>query len=269
MKKLFFSLALFIPGFAFAQLADSTQRLVHVQGAVNFRDIGGYKTTTGKTVAWGKIFRSADVSKLTNADLDTVAGRNIHTVYDFRGVAEAAAAPDRLPQNTQYQLCPQGSDSIPNAAQMAQILKEGNFLEKFYGNVAPLGERYKPLFQTLLAMPKDEAVMYHCTGGRDRTGIATALILYALQVPQSTIEADYTASNVYLEKMNTRMFKGLQQFTNMSEAEVKEAMELKPKYIQLTFAELTKKYGSLEKFFEKELGVGPKELKTLRAKYTL
>jgi protein-tyrosine phosphatase len=58
------------------------------------------------------------------------------------------------------------------------------FLTAFYSRVDPLAIRYKPLFQVLLTMDKKQAVFYHCTGGRDRTGIATALILNILQVPQ-------------------------------------------------------------------------------------
>jgi protein-tyrosine phosphatase len=70
MKKAF--LLLIMAAFAakgFAQVADSTKRHVVLQGAANFRDLGGYKTKSGKTVKWGKIYRSADISKLTDADL--------------------------------------------------------------------------------------------------------------------------------------------------------------------------------------------------------
>lgn len=269
MKRLIFSMAILLPGFAFAQLADSTQRLVHVQGTVNFRDVGGYKTRDGKTVAWGKVYRSADVSRLTEQDLDTLRQRHIHTVFDFRGKAEAGAAPDHLLPGTRYQLCPAGSDSLPTPAQMANYLKDGGFLEKFYGDPTPFGARYKPLFQELLTLPASEAVMYHCTGGRDRTGMATALFLYALQVPQETIEADFTASNVYLAPMNARMFKGMQQLTGMNEEQIKNAMALKPAHLQIMFNGIRKKYGTVEQFMEKELGIGEKELKVLREKYLM
>lgn len=269
MKKYIFSMAVLLPFFASAQLADSTQRLVRVQGALNFRDVGGYKTINGQTVAWGKVYRSADVSKLTDHDLQTLEQKHIRSVFDFRGKQEAAAAPDRLPANTQYQLCPAGSDSLPSATQMAGYLKQGGFLEKFYSDPTPFGARYKPLFQQLLTLPADEAVMYHCTGGRDRTGIATALFLYALQVPENTIEADFTASNVYLQPMHSRMFKGLQQLTGMDEDSIRKAMELRPELMRLMFAGIKKQYGSVEQFFEKELGIGAQEMKVLREKYLL
>jgi protein-tyrosine phosphatase len=269
MKKIILALAIALPGAAFAQLSDSTQRVVRMQGTVNFRDVGGYKTTDGKQVVWGKVFRSADVSRLTDQDLSVLEQKHIHTVIDFRGVKEAAAAPDHLLPHTDYQLCPAGSDSLPGAAQMGAVIKSGNFLEKFYGNTQHLGARYKPLFQKLLTLPASESIMYHCTGGRDRTGMATALFLYALGVPQSTIEADFTASNVYLLPMNRQMFKGMQQSSGLDEETIRKALELKPELLHSLFNAIKNKYGSVDNFFEKELGMGEKERAELKRKYTI
>jgi protein-tyrosine phosphatase len=269
MKKLMLACALMAPCISFAQLADSAKRVVRMQGTVNFRDAGGYATKDGKQVVWGKVYRSADVSRLTEQDLVTLEQRHIHTVIDFRGVKESAAAPDHLLPGTKYTLSPAGSDSLPGAAQLIQQIKEGGFLDKFYSNTQYLGERYRPLFQQLLALPDGESLMYHCTGGRDRTGMATALFLYALGVPRETIEADYTASNVYLEPMNARMFKGLTTGTGLDESTVRKAMELKPEYLRGMFAAIVAKYGSVENFFEKELGMGPEQLQQLKKKYTI
>jgi len=269
MKKLILAAAMLVPYIAFAQLADSTKRVVSMQGTVNFRDAGGYKTKDGKSVTWGKVYRSADVSKLTEKDLKVLADRHIHTVIDFRGVKESAAAPDHLLPDTKYTLSPAGSDSLPDAKSMIAAIKKGDFMLKFYSDVTPLGERYKPMFQQLLTLPDGEALMYHCTGGRDRTGMATALFLYVLGVDQATIEADYTASNVYLEPVMGKMFKGLTMGTGLDEAQVRNAMELKPEYLRAMFAAINEKYGSVEGFLKKEMGIGEKELKQLRKKYTI
>ena len=271
MKKLIISIVIIIPLFSLAQLADSTQRLVHMQGALNFRDAGGYKTTNGKEVVKGKVFRSADISKLTEADLQTMAGKHIYTVVDFRGVKESAAAPDKLLPHTDYTLCPAGSDSLPDMKQMARLVKEGGFLDKFYGTAGLpyFADRYKPFFQKLLTVPDTAAILYHCTGGRDRTGMASALFLYALGVPQSTIEADFTASNVYLAPMHERMYQGMVQGMGLDIATVKKEMELRPELIRTFFGVIANKYGSVEKFMEQELGIGSKELKVLRKKYTI
>lgn len=270
MKKYILLAAISMPVLASAQLADSAQRLVRMQGAINFRDAGGYATKDGKHVTWGKVYRSADVSHLTDADLQTFRNRHIISVIDFRGTKESAAAPDRLPEGTKYLLSPAGSDSLPNMQQMAAMIKQTGFLQTMYSSpsVKYYGERYRPLFQQLLTLPDTAAIMYHCTGGRDRTGMATALFLYALGVPQTTIEADFTASNVYLAPMHAQMFTMMSKATGMQPEQIKKEMELRPELLQSFFSALAAQYGTVENFMEKELGVGPKEVAILRSKYT-
>ncbi|WP_442588984.1 tyrosine-protein phosphatase [Pedobacter sp. AW31-3R] len=269
MKKLIIVLTIFIPAIAAAQLADSSKRLLPVQAA-NFRDIGGYKTTDGREVVWGKVYRSAAIDKLSDADVELLGKKGIYTVVDFRGTAEAAAAPDRLPKNTDYTLSPAGSENLPDAAHMVTLLKEGNFLEKMYGaeGIKYAGDRFRPLFMKLLTVNKKEAVMYHCTGGRDRTGMATALLLYILKVPQETIEADYVASNVYLEKMYRNMFAPLAKMSGLTEEAVEKEMALRPELIRSFFKAINTQYGSVENFLQQEMAVGPKEIAALRATYT-
>lgn len=270
MKKILFAFAILFPAFSFAQLTDSTARLVHVQGAVNFRDVGGYTTKDGKAVKWNKVFRSASIHKLTDSDMDSLAARRIYTVIDFRGQQEAAAAPDRLLPGTAYTLSPAGSDSLPGAAQMAALIKQGDFLEKFYGTegIPYFGARYRPLFQQLLTLNDTAALLYHCTGGRDRTGMATALFLYTLGVPQQTIEDDFTASNVYLGNTLSQSLAPLAKATGKSEAEIRKAMALRPELIRIFFNTIKTKYGSIENFMDKELGIGKKETAILKKKYT-
>ncbi|RFM26149.1 tyrosine-protein phosphatase [Deminuibacter soli] len=267
MKKLLFSMVCCMPLFAMAQLADSATRLVHVKGAVNFRDIGGYKTADGKTVKWNKLYRSADIGHLTDSDVDTLTNRHIKQVVDFRGVKESQQSPDRLPKGTAYMLMPAGSDSLPDAKQMMALIKAGSFLPEFYGNPQYLGARYKGFFSMLLTMPNDEALLYHCTGGRDRTGMATALLLYVLGVPMKTIEADFTASNAYLESMNQSMYQGMVQATGTDLETIKKSFELRPELLHAMFAGIEKKYGSVSNFMQTELNVGPKQIAELKAMY--
>lgn len=271
MKKLIIAFALFLPSLTHAQLADSSQRLVHMQGAVNFRDIGGYRTADGKAVKWGKIYRSASIARLTDSDMHIMDSINIHTVIDFRGNAESAAAPDRLLPHTDYTLSPAGSDSLPDVKQMATLMKQGDFLDKMYGeqSIGYFGKRYKPLFQKLLTVPEHDAILYHCTGGRDRTGQATALLLYIIGVPQETIEADFTASNIYLGNTMSGMMEPLSKATGMSMEEIKKQMDLRPELIRSFFAAIRNQYGSIENFMKKEMGIGSKEIALLKKKYTV
>ena len=272
MKRMIIAFALCAPLFVKAQLADSSQRLVHMQGAINFRDIGGYKTADGHEVRWGKVYRSASINKLTDQDMETMKDKHIHTVIDFRGHAESAAAPDRLLPNTDYTLCYAGSDSIGNDMKsMVAMFKQGNMLDKMYGTegVQYFGARYKPMFQKLLGLKDDESILYHCTGGRDRTGLATVFLLRILGVPEAKIEEDFVASNVYLGNMMNGYMKQLAQATGKTEQELADEMKLRPELIQKTFKAIDAKYGSFDVFAQKELGIGKKEVAVLKKKYTV
>lgn len=271
MKKAFLMLTFLAPALAMAQLSDSTKRLVHLKGAVNFRDAGGYKTSDGRQVKWNKVFRSAAINNLTDSDMDSLRAKRIYTVVDLRGVKESAAAPDRLLEGTDYTLSPAGSDNLPSNQQMIEYMKKGDFLGDFYGKAGMpyFGERYKPVFAKLLAVNDTAAVLYHCTGGRDRTGMTTALFLYTLGVPQKTIEADFTASNVYLEPMMSKMYAPMVKASGIPAEDIKKKMALRPELIQIFFAAIKEQYGSIENFMEKEMGVGKKEREILRKKYTM
>jgi len=272
MRKLIVTIAFIALGTASnAQIKDSLRRVVKMEGAYNFRDTGGYKTSDGKEVALGRVFRSDAIDKLSDKDLKTFKDKKIVTVVDFRGIEEAKKAPDRLPQNTNYLICPAGSNNLPTAQDMAKFLKDKNFLFDMYGEggLPYFGERYRSLFVQLLTLKPDEALLFHCTGGRDRTGMASALFLYILGVPQDIIESDYVASNYYLAKNPTMrgMYSGLSKMSGLTEAEIKQQMELRPELIRNFFAAINKKYGSVENFFQVEMGIGPREIAVLKQKY--
>lgn len=271
MKKAF--LLLIMAAFAakgFAQVADSTKRHVVLQGAANFRDLGGYKTKSGKTVKWGKIYRSADISKLTDADLAILTEKNVNYDVDFRGTQEAAQAPDKLNPGMKYMLCPAGSDSIGNwIKEIAAAPKNSgdSIMTTYYSNTRYLTARYRPFFDQLLALPNDQSLLFHCTAGKDRTGIAAALFLYSLGVPYKTIVNDYTATNYYRTAENNRSIKGMVGMMHIDEGTARSMMAAKKEYLDATFAAINKKYGSVDNFLKDQLKLEDKQLSVLKSKY--
>lgn len=272
MKKISLVLAL-LAGFAAntaAQVADSAKRLVVLHGAANFRDLGGYKTTSGKTVKWGKVYRSADISRLTDADLAVLRDKKITYDVDLRGHQEAQQQPDKLNPGTDYVLCPAGSDSLSYwLKQIAAAPKNSgdSIMTAYYSNTRYLTERYRPFFDKLLAVPADQSLVFHCTAGKDRTGIAAALFLYGLGVPYETIVADYTATNYYRTADNDRSIKGMIGMMHMDEGTARSMMSAKKEYLDATFAAINKQYGSVDNFIKDQLKLNNKQLATLKAKY--
>jgi protein-tyrosine phosphatase len=251
MKYLFITLFVLITTNTFSQIADSTLRHVPLQGAINFRDLGGYTTTDGHHVKWHVIYRSADISKLTPAD------------------QESAKAPDKLNPGTDYILCPAGSDSL-NAAMfqhLAGMTSGGDsMMLVWYTNTAYLTARYKPFFGKLLVMPSGDALLFHCTAGKDRTGIAAALLLYALGVPYETIRQDYEATNYYRAADNEKSMSTLAGM-HVGESVIRAMESANGVYLDATFAALRKQYGSIDNYLTGQLGLDQTVLVKLRAKY--
>ena len=257
---------------ASAQIADSAQRMVKLKGALNFRDIGGYAAANGRHVKWGKIYRSAEINKLTAADLDSLQNRHINYVLDFRGSAEVSMAPDKLPAGTTRISLPAGSEGVgaDRTKMMEMMSKASNgdsIMLPFYTNIQSFTERYKPVFTTLLNNNKDSAILFHCTAGKDRTGISAALILYALGVDEQTIMQDYLASNYYRQQGNDQLKQMLIANYHIKEEVVDDVMMVKEKYLTATFDTIKEKYGSIDNYLEQEMGLSKKEMKKLKAHY--
>jgi protein-tyrosine phosphatase len=270
MKKsiLFFGIFLMASG-AFAQVADSAKRHVVLQGASNFRDVGGYQTADGHHVKWGQIYRSADISKLTDADLAVLKDKGIAYDVDFRGHQESAQAPDKLNPGTDYILLPAGSDNMDWVKSISTL--KGNqgdsLMVVYYSNTQYLAERYKPFFDKLLGLPQDKGLVYHCTAGKDRTGIGTALLLHALGVPYNTIVSDYLASNYYRQAANVKMVDQMTKFAKIDPQVATSMAGVKKEYLDATFNAISKQYGSVDNFLRTQIGLDDQKIALLKSKF--
>ncbi len=271
MKKLLYLFFLANPLFSSAQIADSAKREVKLQGAINFRDVGGYATKDGRHVKWGKIYRSAELNNLTDADLLKLQQLGIARVDDFRGPFEVKLAPDKIPLNATRIDLPSGSEHIGDSgSSFSKTMMKGNgdlLMLNFYSNTAPFANRYRPVFKELLQLNPDSALLFHCTAGKDRTGIAAALILYALGVNEKTIMRDYLATNYYRTSENEKAISGMVKNYGMDEATARKMMEAKEKYLNATFVSIIRQYGTVNHYLESVMGLDKKMLQKLRTLY--
>ncbi|MFP4225979.1 MAG: tyrosine-protein phosphatase, partial [Desulfobacterales bacterium] len=159
----------------------AAERRIPLEGAVNFRDIGGYQTTDGRLVRWGRVFRSDGLSRLTDADLAVLGRLGIAHVFDFRTAAEAADAPSRLPAEppAAYRNLPVSHGKF-DFVQAVKRLKAGDtswltpdYMRNGYlGSLSLHGETWGRVIRHI-AVASDGATVFHCTGGKDRTGVCT------------------------------------------------------------------------------------------------
>lgn len=140
---------------------------------------------------------------------------------------------------------------------------------KFFVDTAQGRRAYKKIFNELLTVPNNEAVLWHCSHGKDRAGFGTALILTALGFDKSTIYKDYLLSNKYNKKVNDEDLASLKK-SGASASAIKSEYYgdiVEKQYLDTAYKEAEKHYGSLEGYITKGLGISAHQIQQLRAKY--
>lgn len=270
MKTLLISISFFIvSAVAVAEDRDTlvynAKRAVKLEGGSNFRDLGGYPAADGKTVRWGHIYRSADISKLTDADLKTLEQRNIAVDCDLRGPDEVKTNPDRMPAGVAYVNLPVGSENVRVNANYANMNRD-SLMNASYSRTDHLKAKYKPIFDQLLVLDDTKALMFHCTAGKDRTGMGAALVLSALGVDRATILKDYAATDVYWKQGRERVTQLMSQ-GGAGSTQMARILAADPVYLNKFLTTIDQKYGSMDQFLATEMDLTPEKLATLRAKY--
>ncbi len=190
------------------------ERQIMLEGAVNFRDIGGYKTSDGREVKWGRVFRSDGLARLTAGDHVVLQGLGIRRVFDFRTAAEVAEAPDHLPADgsVRHINLPVTHGKIDFIDAMTR-LKTGDIswlspefmVEGYIQNLEQAGPVWGEVLNSI-AGSDEPAFLFHCTGGKDRTGTCAALILLMLGVAEDSVIQDHQLSNDCIAAMLPKVF---------------------------------------------------------------
>ncbi|MFD5640020.1 tyrosine-protein phosphatase [Streptomyces sp. NPDC127077] len=239
-------------------LAD---RLIKLDGAVNFRDAGGYRTSDGHWVKMGEIYRSDALNKLSDADLAKLRRLGIHAVYDLRMASERSSAPDRVPSGASYTVADvlAGSSTLTampaTEAEAVEMMVDG---EKFMVS----GDTARAAYTTVYAGAADGGgVLYHCTAGKDRTGWSSAALLTALGVPRSTVTNDYLASNTYRAAVNAAT---LAAMPPAQAAVYKPLLDVRAEYLNSGFDEVRAQYGDFRSYLRDGLHIDARELRDLK-----
>ncbi len=179
-------------------------RNVPLDGATNFRDLGGYAGQDGRTLRWRRLFRSDHLAGLSVADQTVLSGLGLRHAIDFRGIDERAATPYGWPGLDQRSLAiePTVVQKMQDLAAAGQALTApvvSELMKDLYRDmVRAQAQRFAELFDHLLQA--DAPLVFHCTAGKDRTGVAAALILLALGVPRDVVMQDYLLSNTLYQR---------------------------------------------------------------------
>jgi protein-tyrosine phosphatase len=237
-----------------------------LEGAPNFRDLGGRPAAHGRSVRTGKIFRSDHLGHLSRADIDRLHeayGRKWRVV-DFRGVNERATTPCTLP-HAQVHFLPieptvvqKLTDLLATTPDIPPETTVSLMQATYRGFVENNTHRFAAFFQHVLS-DTDTPLVFHCTAGKDRTGFAAALLLHALGVPLDVLWLDYLESN------QRRHDKPATSSLPDPIAHVLHAVQRE--FLQAALDAVTAAHGGMEAYLHNALGMTPHALEKLRHAY--
>lgn len=259
----------------------SEKRHIPLEGQSNFRDIGGYKTTDGRTVKWGEVYRTGELPRLTDEDVAQLKKLNLQMVHNFLLEEEIAQrGQDRLPSSTQLVENPIKTSADDLVLAVLEARKTGDFSvvppdlnTEVHRVLAREGrEEYAAMIRAL-SDPENRPFAFHCSHGVHRTGTATAILLSALGVPWETVREDYLLSNTFRAEENDKRIEQLTaeaaktlgvpadevDTTNMVAFYI-----LQGDYIDGTLEVILQEYGSVENYLQEGLGLSGEEIDILR-----
>jgi protein-tyrosine phosphatase len=246
-----------------------------MSAARNFRDLGGYATVDGQHIKEGLLYRSDHLKKVSTEDVEAVAALGIKRVYDLRSEKEREKDPPTLPKIGSLEVVhlPIYYAPLDPALTRRKILRgeveEGDFHQAMIESYRAYALDYRAQWSTLiidLSDPSGLPALFHCTHGKDRTGVAVAITLRALGVPQETVMEDYLLSNKFWESEASRLscFASCASFFRTPRAEVRALLEVRPEYLDASFTAIDERYGSFDNYLDQGLGIDEQTLQRLR-----
>lgn len=243
-----------------------SNRKLDFKNTSNFRDIGGLSTLEGKTLKWGKIFRSDNFSKLRSKDFEKFEALQITQIIDLRTSSEIEGKQDHLPENIKYEAIPIVDDNGDLLAQMkgkvirgeVSISESNAMMRELYEN--GVTQNISALREVILKIVNaDQPILYHCSAGKDRTGIITALLLSILKVDRETIVNEYLLSNYYRREKIESMLQKIKIAKiikpKLEPQVVLNFMNVDEEYLQATFNAIDKNYGTMDNFIQNALQI--------------
>lgn len=187
--------------------------MLELEEGINFRELGGYLTEDGRKIKWHKLLRCGSMAQLTKNDVDYLDQYGVRYIIDLRSPEESNYSPDKYPDKAQYfqdTVYPFSFSLFKNLGiinNMRLGASNTDFGRQTYLQMLldPHAQAaYRKMFNVLLENDKEgESVVFHCTAGKDRTGVAAFLILSALGVSEKQIVEDYLYTNLFFDNYSS------------------------------------------------------------------
>ncbi|CAM4418802.1 tyrosine-protein phosphatase [Paenibacillus alkaliterrae] len=261
-------------------------RVIPFEGTNNFRDVGGYLTANGRKVKHGLFFRSDELTGLSEQDLVSFRALNIKTIFDYRDDYEAQKKPDpvfagaknirisaiKADQASQINMPGNAEHADRKTHIIVDMVKNGFFKQfradtmmmELYTKLPIDNPSYKRLME-IIQHSDNLGLLHHCTAGKDRTGVGSALILLALGVPEETVMEDYLLTNTTMKAFNGKLLTQLAEHVDEVELQnIEHMLGVKEEFMEAVFGSIKKTYGNVDTYFAEEFGLTMKNRETLQ-----
>lgn len=255
---------------------------IPLEGTVNFRELGGYRAADGRRVRYGLLYRGGNLDALQSmADRQVLRSWGLHAILDLRSEGECAKHPDPVVPGADYhRMCAMrmadGTEMDFSSTGIERLAQEKAAFEKAAGHPVHDYEWFSSLYRQMpfgnpayrllfrLLEEQRAPLLFHCTCGKDRTGIAAMLILLALGVSREEAMRDYMLTNIYRHQIIEHSLQG--------KSAEERRLQLPVEGVDETMGggaidEILLRYGSYEAYYEAEYGLNRQRLAALRNFY--
>lgn len=253
-----------------------------IDSVPNLRDIGGYKTLDGRIVSTGLVYRANQLSGISQCDMVKLARLRLKNAYDLRTAEERSKRTDELPSGVRYiWLNVLADSSQAGPAQLEKLMQNPKEANTKLGG-GKIEKKFQKAYREFVSLPSARMAfgklyrslgdrnqlpaLFHCTTGKDRTGWAAAALLTLLGVPRDKVMEDYLRSNDYILPMYQKAIDAFGA-AGGDPAIPRAIFGVKKEYLEASFDEMWQKYGTIENYFSKGLGIDAAQQKSLRDLY--
>jgi protein-tyrosine phosphatase len=248
--------------------------LAPLDGGINFRDLGGNRAADGCRIKRGWLYRSGSLDALTAKDCDFLSKVPVTHILDYRDADEVAAKPDLLWHGAQYYHVPANPLSNEVNANLEKLTAHTinafdpeAFMLELYRRLPFNNAAYQQL-ATLLMQPDGGAIVQHCAVGKDRTGIGSALVLFALGADRNTVLEDYLLTDTTLAPFREQMLNQMSiKLSEKALAKFAYVLSVREAFIETALKSIDDLYGSTDLWLEKEYGLTTVQRENLRDRY--
>jgi protein-tyrosine phosphatase len=249
-------------------------RCLDLEGAFNVRDLGGYPARDGRSVRWRRVFRADALHLLTDADAAVIEELGLRAIYDLRRHHERTTNPTRLPMHHGHRDVHldvyDDPDALPGPDLLAR-LAAGQWTRRTdaemtdgYVRMLVDGAAMFGLLLTALADESALPALFHCAAGKDRTGVAAALVLSVLGVERSMIIDDYAATNEYRTRRYIERVRPAYDAAGVDVEQIGDIIDARPTVLDQSLARIDATFGSVEDYLVDAAGVAQPTLDGLR-----